>query len=95
MLLLNVVKAPWTLRSFFSLMVSYPKVQKDFTAAINLNNVVTFTYSQISFVLFGIKTAWSCHLSVLHMNQTEKLAMKRVFGVIMLLITDYLVFLQV
>ena len=27
--------------------------------------------SQMSFVLFGIKTARSCHLSVLRMNQTE------------------------
>ena len=47
------------------------------------------------FVFFGIKTAQSCHLTVLHMNQTEELATKRVFGVITLLIIDYLIFLQV
>ena len=40
------------------------------------------------------RTARSCHLSVLCMNQTEELATKRVFGVITLLITDYLIFLQ-
>ena len=47
------------------------------------------------FVLFGINTARSCHLSVLHMSQPEELATKHVFGVITLLITDYLIFLQV
>ena len=41
------------------------------------------------------KTAQSCHLSVLRMNQTDELAMKRVFGVMTLLKTDYLIFLQV
>ena len=46
----------------------------------------------MSFVLFGLKTAWSCHLSVLRMNQTDELPTKRVFGVMMLLITDYLIF---
>ena len=56
--------------------------------------VLTFTY-QMSFVLFGIKTGRSCHLSVFRMNPTEELATKRVFGVITLLITDYLIFLQV
>ena len=49
----------------------------------------------MAFVLFGIKTAWSCHLSVHHMNQIDELATKRVFDVITLLITDYLIFLQV
>ena len=44
----------------------------------------------MSFVLFGINTARSCHLSVLRMNQTDKLATKCVFGVITFLITDYL-----
>ena len=44
---------------------------------------------------FGIKTARSCHLSVLRMKHSEELAMKRVFGVITFLITDYLIFLHV
>ena len=43
----------------------------------------------------NIKTARSCHLSVLRINQTEELAAKPVFGVMTLLITDYLTFLQV
>ena len=42
------------------------------------------------FVLFGINTARSCHLSVLRMNPTEELATKHVFGVMTLLINDYL-----
>ena len=46
-------------------------------------------------VLFGVKVARSCHLSVLCMNQTNELVTKHVFGVIALLITDYLIFLQV
>ena len=49
----------------------------------------------MSFILFGIKTARSCHLSVLRTNQTEKLGTKRVFGVTTLFITDNLIFLQV
>ena len=36
------------------------------------------------------KSARSCHLSVLRMNQTDELATKRVFGVITLWTTDYL-----
>ena len=36
-----------------------------------------------------------CLMFCLRMNQTEELATKRVFGVITLLITDYLIFLQV
>ena len=49
----------------------------------------------MSFVLFGIKTARLCNLSVLRMNQTDELTTKRVFGVITLLIADYFIFLQV
>ena len=44
----------------------------------------------MSFVLFCIKTARPCHLSFLPMDQTEDLATKRIFGVITLLITDFL-----
>ena len=39
-------------------------------------------------LFFGINTARSCHLSVVRMHQTDELATKRVFGVIMFLITD-------
>ena len=49
----------------------------------------------MSFVLFGINTARLCHMSVVRMNQTEELATKRIFGVMTLFITDYLIFLQV
>ena len=49
----------------------------------------------MSLVLFSIKTARLGHLSVVRMNQTDELATKRVFGVIILLITDYFIFLQV
>ena len=44
----------------------------------------------MSFVLFGINTARSYHLSGLRMHQTDELVMKRLFGVITFLITDYL-----
>ena len=50
-----------------------------------------FTF-QMSFALFDIKTDRSCHLSVLHMNQNEELGTKHIFGVITLLITNYLIF---
>ena len=48
----------------------------------------------MSLVSFCMNTARLCHLSVLRVNQTGQLA-KHVFGVITLLITDYLIFLQV
>ena len=45
-------------------------------------------YTQMSFILLGIKTAVLCHLSPLRMNQTEERAAKRVFRRITLLVID-------
>ena len=59
-------------------------------------NLTSYVHVTLKCLLFcSEKTARSCHLSVLRINQTEELAIKRVFDVITLLITDYLIFLQV
>ena len=60
----------------------------DNAVAKDLNNT---SYEWCSFVSLGIKTARSCHLSVLRMNQTDELATKRLFGVTTLLIADNLI----
>ena len=46
--------------------------------------------NRIVFCFVRYKSARSCHLSVLRMNQSDELATKRVFGVITLLTIDYL-----
>ena len=65
---------------------------KDLQSGLGVDVDVIFS-NVFCFVRY--ETARSCHLSVFCMNQTDELATKRVLGVITLLITNYLIFLQV